>query len=146
MITLQWRGTDKLNANLVRLENKIDKASSSFLDEAAEWLVNDVRSNWSASRQTIGSGNPPAIKTGNLDSSLFIEDNGRDVLGRFADRKNTKVKFVRIDTARGDNPEGRGGYSPALEDTNYYNLPFLQPAIDRLNSIYIEMAKRHMRL
>jgi hypothetical protein len=146
MITLQWKGEEDLYRSLIRIESIIEKGSAELVEDAAEALVNHIRSNWSATRQRIGAGNPPAIKTGNLDSSIFIEESGRDVLGRFADANNTRVKFVRIDTSMGDDPQGRGGYSQALEDTTYYNLPFMQPEIDAISGVYGDMAKRHMRL
>ena len=144
MITCVWKGEEDLYRSLVRIESTVGKGSADLVDNAADWLVNDIRSSWSGSQQAIGSGNPPAIKTGNLDSSIQKEEQGRDLLGRFADTENTKVKFVRINTAEGNKPEGRGNYAQVLEDV--YDLPFVQPAVDRLSGIYPEMAKRHIRL
>lgn len=150
MISIQWRGEEDLYRSLVRIESIVEKGSDDLVREAAEMLVRDIRSSWSGTRQTIGSGNPPATKgghpdnTGNLDSSVIVETSGRDVLGRFSNADNTRVRFVRINTAEGDDPQGRGNYAQILE--NNYNLPFIQPAVDRLAGVYDDMAKRYMRL
>lgn len=143
MITMYWRGEEDLYRSLVRIERSVDSGSGELVRFAAEWLVNDIRSNWSNSQQTVGSGNPPAIKTGNLDSAV-IADRGRDVMGRFATADNVKVAFVRVDTAAGVQPDNRGNYAQVLEFE--YNLPFVQPAVQRLEAVYPDLGKRFIRL
>lgn len=138
MITIHWKGEEELYRSLVRIERQVEAESSELVTFAAEWLVNDIRSSWSPMQQTAGSGNPPAIKTGNLDSSVIAEQ-GRDVLGRFA-----AARVVRVDTEAGMQPNNRGNYAQALEFG--YNLPFFEPAKERLMQIYPTLAKRFIRL
>lgn len=138
MITLHWKGEEDFYRSLVRIERNLTDSSSALVTFAADWLVNDIRSHWSATKQTAGSGNPPAIKTGNLDSSVIAEQ-GRDVLGRFA-----AARVVRVDTEAGDYPNNRGNYAQVLE--HKYNLPFFEPAKERLMVVYPDLAKRFLRL
>lgn len=138
MMVVDWRGEEEFYRSLFRLERKVEEQSSELVTFAANWLVNDIRTSWSPTAQTQGSGNPPAIKTGNLDSSVIAEQ-GRDVLGRFA-----AARVVRVDTEAGMNPQGRGNYAQVLEFK--YDLPFFQPAVDRLEAVYPSLAKRFIRL
>ena len=138
----QLRGTEKLYRTLIRVENTVDATTGEFLDEAADWLVNDIRSSWSSSSPSpVGAA--PAVVTGNLDSSVIVDEQGRSDGGRFASKSGQKVKIVRVDTSKGDDPQGRGNYAQALEDPHYiYNRPFMRPAIKRLESEFVRMAKR----
>lgn len=146
MITMHFKGEEDLYRSLVRIEGKVKRGADELTAAGAEGLMNYMRSHWSASRQAVGSGNPPAKDTENLDSSIRMEESGRDALGRFASRENTSVRFVRINTAEGSDPQGRGNYAQALEDPEYYNLPFIAPAVEYMQHVYSEMAKRYMRL
>lgn len=142
MITIKLRGKKRLYSSLVRIERNVARTTGEFLKHAAEWLRNDIRSHWST-RSPSGVGNSPAVVTGNLDSAIFVEQTGRTSGGQFATNDNAMTWFVRVDTARGINPDGRGGYSQALEYD--LNRPFMQPAVDRLKSVYERLAKRYIK-
>lgn len=83
--------------------------------------------------------------TGNLDSSILVEEQGRNAGGRFGGA-DAFYRYIRIDTSQGDDPQGRGGYSQALEDESYLDRPFVEPAMDRLSDIFPEMAKRKIKV
>ncbi len=92
----------------------------------------------------MGSGNAPAVDTGNLDSSIKVEKQGRDEQGRFS-KKDTAARYIHIDTSTGDNPNGRGNYAAALEDPSYYNLPFVAPALERSGELFKEVIIRSVK-
>lgn len=112
-------------------------------EDTANAIVADIRSSWSATRQAAGSGTAPAMDTGNLDSSVKVDRQGRDELGRFAG-KDAAVRFIRVNTAEGSNPGRRGNYAMALEDPDYYNLPFIAPALERSGDLFLTIIKREV--
>jgi len=118
-----------------RVERELPKRVNASLKEAAEALKEDIRTHWSASAPS-DYGNPPAIVTGNLDSSISVEKTGRDERGRFSAPKEAEVWFVRIDTSKGDNPMGREGYEQVLENPEQLNRPFVEPAIKRMEGTF----------
>lgn len=142
MIKVKFRGIKKFHKTAIRIEENKKRKADSLVDEAATILVNDIRSHWSSSAPS-SKGNAPAVVTGNLDSSVKKDRTPRDVLGRFAKGKNVSMQFVRIDTADGNNPQGRGNYAPVLE--NEMDRPFLEPAIKRISAIYPALAKRKLK-
>lgn len=125
-------------SRLDRLERNIAGNTMDALTEAGEALKADIRSHWSI-QSPSSPGNPPAVLTGNLDSSVEVDRQGRDVLGRFAG-KDALVLFVRIDTTKGDNPLGRKEYASVLEDE--MNRPFVQPAVDRMSQNFPHFFRR----
>jgi hypothetical protein len=112
-----------------RAERKMAAWADNGVHAAAEALKEEIRNGWSPVSPS-SEGQPPAILTGNLDSSIFVERQGRDILGRFAGR-DAQVWFVRIDTERGENPLGRGQYAEVLDDEEQMNRPFVDRAMDR---------------
>jgi len=118
------------------------KKSEGLTRKGAEALRKDIRDNWS-SHSPSPLHSPPAVVTGNLDSSVIVEKVGRDILGRYADRKNTSVHFVHINTEDGKNPGSRGNYAEALEKK--YQRPFIEPAVERLRADFPRLAKRELR-
>lgn len=125
-----------INVRLVERENNIDsfsrrveRAADLGIDDIADEFISDVQSHWSSSSPS-DPGQAPAVKTGNLDQSLFKEKQGRDVLGRFAGNKGP-VRFVRVDTTRGPRSQGRGEYGAKLEDS--MDRPYIDPAADRVS-------------
>lgn len=139
-------------ANPVKIRIRADTSkldyylSGRFLDsmgdvchDAAVALVDDIRDNWT-SHQPSSPGEPPAIKTGNLDSSVQASPQGRDILGRFANRDNTRVWFVTLDTEKGNDPQERGQYAAVLEDD--MDRPYMEPAIDRVSEVFPGLVKR----
>lgn len=123
------RNTDNWR-RLIKLERNVKKHTAEATREAAETLKRDIRDNWSAVRPSM-RGNPPAIKTGNLDSSIIVEEQSRTALGRFAGKEGI-AHFVRIDTEQGDDPQDRGQYAVVLE--RGYDRPFVKPAVERLKN------------
>lgn len=109
---------------LIKLQRNVPKKTGKALDETAEAIVNYIRSNWSSPAPSSW-GSPPAVRTGNLDESIVVESQGRDVLGRFT--REDIVRYIVIDT---DN-DGRGQYSLALEDPYYLNRRFIEPAMEQ---------------
>lgn len=146
MITLDWRGEEQFYKNVFKLEKRITDNTSDFVRFAARWLEMDIRTNWSM-KSPSAAGKPPAVDTGNLDSSVIAEPQGRQSGGRFGTDTDSIAWYVRIDTSQGDNPDGRGGYSQALETGTYRMAarPFMRPAIDRLKGIFPDMAHREIR-
>ncbi len=140
MIKAQWRGVNKLYKSLIRIEKRVDETSFEFLVYVAEWLRNDIRWRWSSSSPS-SIGSPPAILTGNLDSSIKVARQGRTSGGQFASTSDAKKLFIVIDTEAGDNPLGRGQYSGVLE----LDRPFMQPAVRRLEGVYSSLAKRKIK-
>ena len=141
MIKMQWRGKKDLYRSLVRIETKIDKGAGEFTNEAGHWLSSNIRKNWSGTAPSM-IGKPPAVRTGNLDSSIFVEG-GRDTKGRFATGDAAKVTFVRINTSEGSNPKKRGNYAHILEKK--LKRPFVTPAIERLRARFPSLAKEKIR-
>lgn len=125
---------------MVRVTENIDAQTKAGVQAAADALVADIKSNWSATSPSTW-GEAPAKDTKNLDSSIKVDEQKRDTSGRFS--ADAHVLFVRMDTSQGDNPNGRGNYAQALEDPDYiYNRPFIQPAIDRMEGLFPEIMKR----
>lgn len=129
---------------LVRVQKKFEDGIDEATAATAEQIVADIRSNWSATQQHVGDGNPPAKDSTNLDTSITVETQGRDELGRFAKDGGT-VRFIRVNTLDGDYPNGYN-YAMALEDPAYYDLPFLAPALERADGTYSANIKRFVRL
>jgi hypothetical protein len=146
-ISVRWRGEQDLYKSLIRIERKLNEKTSDFLKFSAEWLKNDIRSHWS-SRSPSAPNSAPAVVSGNLDSSIFVEQQGRSLGGQFS--SGAMTWFVRVDTAKGSNPRNRGGYSQALEfgvpSHNQRPRPFMQPAIDRLKQNFESLAKSKIKL
>lgn len=152
MLTFKWVNRDPQWRTMIRVETNIERTSGEAARVVAEALAQDIRSNWSSTYIPNDFGNPPSIESGgrknrtpgNLDSSVIVDDQGRDSLGRFA--TDAKIFFVRTDTSKGDNPEGRGNYAAALEDPNYkYKRPFTEAAINRMQDIFPAIYKRMIK-
>ena len=108
------------------LEREFPNRIDASLHSAAEALVLDIRSNWSPTSPS-DPGSPPAILTGNMDSAVKAESQGRDDRGRFQG-PDAKVWYVTIKTSQGENPLGRGEYAAEVDQTR----PFIEPALDRV--------------
>lgn len=143
MITIKFREKTDWRT-MVRIEARLKEQAREAVEEACQALVRDIRSNWSLSSPSR-RGEAPAVVTGNLDSSVVVDENGRDLLGRFAG-KDSVVMFVRVDTSEGANPGDRGNYAPALEDEDYLDRPFINPAIERVGGEYPAIFKRIVKL
>jgi len=143
MLTLKLLVKDNWRT-MVRVEDTLQKQVGEGVKATAEAIVEDIRSSWSGSKQKAGSGNPPAIDTGVLDSSIMVDDQGRDTEGHFANNANAEVWYVRVDTA--ENDPGGYNYAQALEDPDYYNLPFIAPALIRAEGYFASNIKRFVRL
>lgn len=143
MLTLKFREKENWKT-MIRVEDKLKKQVGEGVKATAQAIVEDIRSSWSGSRQTAGSGTPPAIDSGVLDNSIFVDDQGRDTEGRFANKDSAEVWYIRVDTA--ENDPGGYNYAEALEDPEYYNLPFIAPALKRAEGYYASNIKRFVRL
>jgi hypothetical protein len=147
MLTLRLDGEENFYRSLIRIERRVEEQSHEFLDEMADWIISDIREHWSTQSPSAG-GMPPAIDTGNLDSSLTTEQQYRSAVGQFAARSEAAKVFIRINTEEGDNPADRGNYAQALEEGTYkmQARPFLEPALDRARDIMPTIAKRNIKL
>lgn len=143
MITAKFRNLDPDYRTMVKVEQDLLKNTGFAVEELAQLLVSEIRGNWSLISPS-SRGSPPAMVTGNLDSSVKVEEQGRDDLGRFASTENTTVKFVRIDTSEGDNPGDRGNYAPVLEGP--LEREFVQPAIDTVAPMIGAIMKKRVSI
>jgi len=142
MIKVGFKGVESSLRRIAKIERNVDTTSEEFLQAAAEYLVGDLHKSWSSTPQTVGSKKPPAIKTTNLDSSIKI-GKMRNLKGQFGAGAEAKMIPVTVDTTDGDKNNGRGSYQAVLEDI--YDLPFFQPAVDRLAQEYEGLAKRYIK-
>lgn len=142
MINMRLRGEKDFYKALIRIERNVEHSTGEFLRITAEWLKNDIRSHWST-RSPSSYGATPAVVSGNLDSSVTVEKQGRSSGGQFASSKSAQSWYVRVDTANGLDPQGRGGYGQVLEFD--LNRPFMRPAIERLEAVYEDLAKRYIK-
>lgn len=143
MLTLKLLVKDNWRT-MVRVEDKILGQVGEGVKATAEAIVEDIRSSWSGTHQKAGSGNPPAIDTRVLDPSVMVDEQGRDSEGRFANNANAAVWYIRVDTA--ENDPGGYNYAQALEDPEYYDLPFLAPALQRAEGYFASNIQRFTRL
>lgn len=132
---------------MVRVTKAVEDGTMVGVRDACNMLIKDIRSNWSSvSPSPVGSA--PASKaagadtTGNLDSSILLDEQKRDTSGRFS--RDAIVMFVRADTTEGIDPQGRGNYTQAVQEKN--DRPFMQPAIDRMADEYMRILQRSIRI
>lgn len=130
-----------LKASFTKREQDTVRRIQKTTRELSEEIVSHVRGHWSG-KSPASAGRPPAVVSGNLDSSSYILD--RDATGRFTSSKNAVASTVIWDARRGDNYHGRGEYA-AVQEYGLDGLkaphPFLQPAIDAVSSMYIRKLK-----
>lgn len=138
MITVRFRETTNWRLQ-AQITDKLLKNTNNVLEDTAKWIKNDIRSNWTAIAPS-SPGEPPAIRTGNLDSSVQVEKQGRDIFGKFTSRENAQTWVVTIDTERGCCPNKRGQYGAVLE--LLLSRPFLEPAIDRSINFFNRQMKK----
>ncbi len=146
--TFRWRGeTDpKKWSALLRLERAVDKTTDEFMEYAIDWLRRDIRSNW-------GIGGAPNTDTNNLDSNIVTAPAiKRRAGGQFATEGGRKMITVTFAAADGGYYHGRGEYIQALEKGVNRSppghrdaYPFLQPALDRLETVFSQLAKQKIR-
>lgn len=149
MLTLQLKGEEDLYRVLIRIERTIDQQSDEFLETMGEWIVDDIQTHWfPTSPSPKQGGTAPAVDTGNLDSSVRLEQGFRGSGGRFASKAQAKTLFIRVNTAEGDNPMNRGNYAVALEEGTgrMAERPFLAPAMERASHITSFIAKATFKL
>lgn len=142
-VTIKFRNLDPDFRTMVRIERDLLRDVSLGVEDAAQALVSQIRGNWSSSSPS-SRGEPPAIVTGNLDSSVVVDEKGRDEKGRFTSPTDTVVKFVRVDTSEGDNPGDRGNYGPVLEGP--LEREFIEPAIKVVAPMYGALMKRRVNI
>lgn len=142
-LTLKVRNLDPDFRTMVRIEKNLMRDVGLGVEDAAQGLVTYIRGNWSLNAPS-SPGSPPAIVTGNLDSSVVVDKQGRDLQGRFANAENTVVKFVRIDTSQGVDPQGRGEYAGILEEK--LDRPFIEPAVQVVSQMYGAILKKRINL
>jgi len=119
---------------IVKLERDLLRQVGVGARRTMEALKADIRANWSPPPPPSAVGDAPAVRTGNLDSSIFI-DSVRDVRGRFAKASDNFVAVeMTIDTEKGKDPQGRGQYAVAVEELNF--RPFVEPAVDRISDLF----------
>lgn len=141
MLTLKFRELDNFRT-MIAVEAKLKQQVGEAVRATAEEIVDDIRKNWSATSPSA-VGSPPAVVTGLLDSSVMVEDQGRDEKGRFKGDDAT-VYYIHVDTAEGE-PNGYN-YAMALEDPAYLDRPFLAPALLAAEGYYTSNIQRFVRL
>lgn len=141
MLTLKFRETSNWRT-MIAVEKKVEKGASEGARETAEAIVADIQSSWSGSSPSA-YGTAPAYLTGVLDSSVVVEDQGRDEGGRFAS-KDAELFYITVNTA--DNDDRGQNYAMALEDPEYLNRPFLAPALKRAEGYFTSNIRRFTRL
>jgi hypothetical protein len=127
---------------IASIERKVLLEAGVGAYETAQAIKRYIRDNWSPPPPPSAVGDPPAVRTGNLDSSLFIE-RVRNVKGQFAKNGESYTAVVlTADTLRGNSPNGRTQYAEAVE--LYNNRPFLEPAVEEIGEQLMEaiMEKR----
>lgn len=131
---------------IAEIERKVLEEAAMGAYETAEAIKNYVRDNWSPPPPPSALGDPPAVRTGNLDSSIFI-DRVRNTKGQFAKSGEdfTAVRLT-VDTTKGKDPMGRGQYAEAV--SVYNDRPFLEPAADEIGELLLEaiMERRFRKL
>src|SRR5574341_713072 len=101
----------KMKVNTKGLD-ALDKYAPIKTDEATKWLAyriaEIIHDSWSETAPS-SPGNPPAVRTGNLDRSVKVEKTGRTVAGRFASGDNVKLWVTRIGAHYAGTLEHGGG-------------------------------------
>jgi len=141
MITLTLKGEEDFYRSVYRLEKNVADSSGEFVLKMGERLVEYIRESWSKNSPS-SAGNPPAIESGNLDSSIQMESTGRDASGRFANSDNLKVVFVRADTTKGTitdasgrDPNDKPNWAQSQElgqAGHHLPRPFMAPALEKI--------------
>jgi hypothetical protein len=124
---------------MVRVQNNIEKSIGQGVQEATEALQKYIKEHWSPAPSAAGE--PPAVQTGNLDSSILVDDQKRDTSGRFS--TDAIVMFLRADTTEGTNPMGRGNYTQAVQEQ--FDRPFIDPAIEAVQPLFAQILKRSIK-
>ncbi len=141
MIKGSLRYTKKFDRITARLEEQVLAGTGRGTRKTAEEIRKYIRSRWSS--HPSRAGNPPAKQAGTLDEGIKVENQGRDLLGRFRG-KNAKVHFIIFDTS----DAGRGQYALAVEDGNrdiHAPRPFLEPAMEKFTDEYADILKGELR-
>lgn len=124
---------------MLKLERELPDRVGNELKDTAEAIVTDIRKSWSGFYPPASKwGNPPAVRSGTLDKGITVEEQGRDLLGRFAG-VNAQARYIRIDT-------GDKNYAMALEDPNYLNRSFLKPAVENRGIVYLRSEFRRGKI
>lgn len=142
MLTLKLKVLDNWRT-MVRVEDTLKKQVGEGVKATADMIAEDIRSSWSGMSPSA-RGEAPAVLTGVLDSSVVVDDQGRDSEGRFAGKADAAVWFIRVDTS--ENDPGGDNYAQALEDPGYLDRPFVAPALARAEGYYTSNIKRFVRL
>lgn len=105
-------------SGLDALEQSVPRNINARVRQAVEIMQAEIRENWSASSPS-SPGNPPAIKTGNLDQSVRPESTGRTLRGTWTSGNDAAMWTLRIGAWYAGNLEH--GYTMAPR-------PFVLPA------------------
>jgi len=127
---------------MVRIEKKVQSNCDEAVVETAEALAKYIRAHWTPGSPPAPVGKPPARDTKNMDSAVRYDSTGRDEKGKYRNKKDASVAFVKIDTEQGDKPNGRGQYARAVQERPGFERPFIEPAIEALQPVYVNILKR----
>lgn len=132
MLTFTFRSDMR---NLDRLEREVPRRVSTAVKRAAEDGAEFLHANWSAISPS-DPGNAPAIVTGELDRSVTVDQQGRNLLGQFARSEGVESWSLRVTADHGQ----------YLEPPGWLDRPFFQPAIDFVMSQFDDYFRGIFRL
>lgn len=140
MITIRFRGEDKFFRTLTAIEHQVEDGAAEGAKEAAEAIATFIKSHWSPNSPS-NKGDPPAIDTGNLDSSILVAPSTRSLRsGRFA--KKGTVWEVTANTQDGQvEHKTKYNYTQALEDPSHTDRPFFAAAVETVAQDYPQYIK-----
>ena len=132
--SIDWKNERQFYRTTTRFEDRTVNITKGRLHKTADQFITELRK-WSTAHKLHDFGNPPARRTGNLDSSI-IKETIRDSKGRFSGGKDAIMIQVRINPEEGKKYHGRGNYAQALEKSPKYDRPFIKPAADRTAALF----------
>lgn len=154
MIKLKWKDPRRFSANINVKEEKVLKKAGIFAQDVAEFHINDVDSSWSASVPS-SPGRPPAVRSGNLRSSPYIEyrTGGAQFIPMFAGPSGGRpedfpVAIVHWNTRKGVfSPANKRGYAGYLESgtSRMSARPFVKPSIRRTKRAMLARAREILK-
>lgn len=134
-------------------EQKLLTKAGIFAKDIAEAHIEDARANWSSYPPST-PGRPPAMRSGNLDSSPYIEYRAGGALftrmfsNVASNPEDFPIAIVNWDTTKGSyEPENKRGYAGYLETgtVKMKRRPFVRASLRRIRELMKAEAKRILK-